>query len=380
MDDEVSTRCRESLRHLPGEPSHDQRFIDWRSASGYNNSVVTAELSKTGGDVARFSRDQRVGILFSVAANFFLGWAPILGKTAYAGGSAPFTLAAIRTSIAAVVVWIAFLVFWRNSLSICLRSLVGCISVGVVNGLGSLLYYSSLSRLDASQAALLNTLYPVWTILFLFAAGQPLTGLTVVRLGLSMLGVYLLTRFAPGRLDWLGVMMMVASAAMYGWHLVLGQWVLADVPSRTATPFILTSMACVVVVARIAQGQPLELIAPSGWAAIGTLGLTTALSRLAMFGGLRRVGGVETSLVGLLELLVSLFLAFILLGERLTPLQWAGAVLLVVSTLLVSRDRGMRLAQGTVLLERQKQLGSIAREQSSAGAPTELPAEQLNVS
>ena len=317
--------------------------------------------------MSRFSRDQRVGILFTVAANFFLGWAPILGKVAYAGGSTPFTLAAIRTAVAAVLVWIAFLIFWRNSLSISLRSLVGCISVGVVNGLGSLLYYSSLSRLDASQAALLNTLYPIWTVLFLFAAGQSLTLLTVARLGLSMVGVYLLTRFAPGRLDWLGVMLMVASAAMYRWHLVLGQWVLADVPSRTATPFILTSMACVVVIARIAQGRPLELIASSGWTAIGVLGLTTAMSRLAMFGGLRRVGGIETSLVGLLELLVSLFLAFILLGERLTPPQWVGAVLLVVSTLLVSRDQGMRLAEGNVLLEWQKQSG-LPPQQFSTGA------------
>ena len=241
--------------------------------------------------------------------------------------------------------------FWRPRFAISWRGLIGCISVGAVNGFGSLLYYTSLSHLDASRASLLNTLYPLWVVLFLFAAGQSLTGLTLVRLALSMLGVYLLTRAGPGELDRLGVTLMVASAATYGWHLVLGQWVLADVPSRTATLYILTTMACVVGLARVLQARPVEPIVATGWGAILALGLTTALSRLAMFSALQRVGGVETSLVGLLELLVSLVLAFLLLGERLTTVQWVGAVLLVISLMLMTRDPGMRLAEGNVPLE-----------------------------
>jgi drug/metabolite transporter (DMT)-like permease len=287
----------------------------------------------------------------TVLASFFLGWAPILGKLAYRVGVTPFTLVAFRTLVAALLIWLAFLFLWRRDVIVSWRDLVGCISVGVVNGLGSLLYYASLSRLDASHASLLNTLYPLWVVLFLFASGQRLTLLTLARLGLSMLGIYLLTRVGPGRSDWLGIALMIASAATYGWHLVLGQWVLADVPYRTAALYILTTMACVVGVARVVEARPVEPIATAGWAAILALGLTTALSRLAMFSALQRVGGVETALVGLLELLVSLVLAFLLLGERLTAVQWSGAAMLVFSMMLMTRDPGMRLAQGNEPLE-----------------------------
>lgn len=297
------------------------------------------------------TREQRWGMVSTVAASFFLGWAPILGKLAYRGGVTPFTLVAFRTLVAALLIWLAFLFFWRRRILISWRGLVGCMSVGAVNGFGSLLYYTSLSRLDASHASLLNTLYPLWVVLFLFASGQPLTRLTLARLALSMVGIYLLTRAGPGELDWLGVTLMIASAATYGWHLVLGQWVLADVPSHTAALYILTTMACVVGLARMAQARPVESIATPGWCAILALGLTTALSRLAMFSALQRVGGVETALAGLLELLASLVLAFLLLGERLTLVQWLGAVLLVVSLMLMSRDPGLRLAQGNVPLE-----------------------------
>ena len=303
----------------------------------------------------RLSSEQRQGVVSTVAASFFLGWAPILGKLAYRQGVAPFTLAAFRTAVAALLLWLAFALFWRREVSISWRGLMGCIIVGAVNGFGSLFYYTSLARLDASYAALLNTLYPVWVVLFLFAAGQPLTRLTLVRLALSMLGVYLLTRTGPGELDWLGVTLMIASAAAYGWHLVLGQWVLADVPSRTGALYGLTGMACVVVLAWVLQGPMQQTamvpITAGGWSAILALGLTTVLSRLATFSALRRVGGVETSLVGLLELLVSLVLAFLLLGERLTLVQWVGGGVLVVSMMLMARDPGMRMAEGNEPLE-----------------------------
>ncbi|OQY22493.1 MAG: hypothetical protein DRI77_09350 [Chloroflexi bacterium] len=301
--------------------------------------------------MANLSRKQRQGIIATVIASFFLGWAPILGKMAYANGVTPYTLVAFRTVAAALLLWLVFALFWRREIPISWRDLVGCIGVGAVNGFGSLLYYTGLSHLDASRASLLNTLYPLWVVLFLFAAGQPLTRLTVARLALSTLGIYLLTRAGPGDLNWLGVTLMVASAATYGWHLVLGQWVLADVPARKASLYILTTMACVVGVARAVQTQPVEPIAVTGWSIILALGLTTALSRLAMFSALKRLGGIETSLAGLLELLVSLILAFLILGERLTPVQWLGGGLLGVSLILMARDPGMRLAEGNVPLE-----------------------------
>ena len=324
--------------------TNEQELVN-QSTNGSTDQRVNRRATR------RLTREQQRGVVSTIAASFFLGWAPILGKFAYRVGVAPFTLAAFRTIVAALLLWLAFALFWRREVVISWRGLIGCISVGVVNGFGSLLYYTSLARLDASLAALLNTLYPVWVVLFLFAAGQPLTRLTLMRLGLSMLGVYLLTRARPGELDWLGVTLMVASAAIYGLFLVLGQWVLADVPSRTGALYILTTMAVVVGLARVLQGGSVESIVPTGWSAILALGLTTALSRLAMFSALRRVGGIETSFGGLLELLVSLILAFLLLGERLMLVQWVGGALLVSGMVLMARDPGMQLAEGNEPLE-----------------------------
>ncbi len=304
------------------------------------------------------SRQTR-GVLIALSSAVVMGWAPIFGKMAYRAGVDPFTLVALRTALAAGMLWVFYLAFWRAHIRIDGRNLVGCLTIGAVNGIGSVFYYSGLQKLDASLVSLLHTLYPIWVFVFLSASGHAISRLAVVRLGLALAGLYLITSAGPRQPNSLGVMLMLASAAAYGWHLVLGQWVLADISSRTVALYMLTAMAAVVVVVpnaavraangaamdaatalgTTALGTTLGAISPAGWEAIACLAVTTALSRLLMFAGLSRLGGVQTALLGISELVTSLLVAFVVLGERLTPAQWVGAAVIVSSAVLVSREK-----------------------------------------
>ena len=280
------------------------------------------------------------GIQSGLLASFLLGWAPILGKFAYQANVDPMTLAALRTVVAALFLWLAYSLFWRRRMRLRWQEMLSCLMVGMINGIGSLFYYSGLQRLDASRASLLATLYPVWVVIFLAASGQPIRKLTLTRLGTSLAGAVLVTSpWMMGSIaDYLGVMLMVASAAINGWYLVMGQWVLADVPARSGTLYIITGMAMMVATARVASGDAFEPIPISGWLAIVALGLTTALSRMAMFLSLEKLGGVQTAIISLTELAVSLGLAFIFLGDRLSAFQWIGAVLLLGGGVLARLD------------------------------------------
>ena len=70
----------------------------------------------------------------------------------------------------------------------------------------------------------------------------------------------------------------------------------------------------------------------------------TALARLLVFAGLRRLGGVQTALLGIAEPLVAVALALILLGESFTLMQWIGAGVFAISVLLIRRDTGLQIA------------------------------------
>ncbi len=286
------------------------------------------------------SQQRRVrGIALALTSTFFFGMAPIFGKLAYRAHVPPFTLVMLRTVLAASVLWGFYLVFWRKAIPISWPNLMGCIGMGLANGIGSLLYYAGLGRIDASLAQLLYTLYPIWVFVFLVAAGHHISKMSLARLALALAGVFALTYTPNQKVDWLGIMLLLSSGALYAWHLVLGQWTLADVDSRSVALYTLSTMAVVTVAARLANGAPWTPISSSGWLAV--LGLTifpTVLARLLMFAGLQSLGGVQTSLLGLAELLVALLVAFGWLGERLSPWQWLGGVLLIASVVLGRRE------------------------------------------
>jgi drug/metabolite transporter (DMT)-like permease len=292
------------------------------------------------------------GIVLALASTVFFGMAPIFGKLAYRAQVLPFTLVMLRTVFAALALWLFYLLFWRDAIRVSWRNLMGCVGMGIANGLGSLLYYSGLGRIDASLAQLLYTLYPIWVFIFLFAAGHRVSKMSVVRLALALLGVFALTYTGAQRVDWLGIMLLLSSGALYAWHLVLGQWTLADMDSRSVTLYVLSTMAVVVTIARLIDGTPWTPITTAGWLAV--LGLTlfpTILARLLMFAGLQSLGGAQTSLLGLAELLVALMVAFAWLGERLTLLQWFGGVLLMVSVILGRRESDLEVSLEELLGE-----------------------------
>ncbi len=293
-----------------------------------------------------FRTDGRLrGIAATLLSCLFAGLAPILGKLAYQAGVDPITLVAARTALAAGLLWLFYLLFWRRYTVITWRDLAGCVGMGVANGVGSLLYYNGLSRMDASLAHLLYSMYPFWVFIFLSAAGHPISRMSVARLGLALVSVFLLTWQGGALIDPLGVTLMIGAGALYGFHLVLGQWTLADVDPRTVALYGLTTMSLVVGVPFLLQGGPAGPVSTDGWIAILLVAIfPTALARLLVFAGLRRIGGMQTALLALAEPLVAVLLAFALLSESFTLQQWIGVCLFLVSVLLIRRDTGLQIA------------------------------------
>jgi drug/metabolite transporter (DMT)-like permease len=50
---------------------------------------------------------------------------------------------------------------------------------------------------------------------------------------------------------------------------------------------------------------------------------------------------MQTALLGILEVIVSIVLAIVFLGEQLTAVQWLGALIILLSILLVRYERNM---------------------------------------
>jgi drug/metabolite transporter (DMT)-like permease len=284
------------------------------------------------------NKKETAGILAALGSAFFLGVSPVFGKLAINLGLSPLAVVALRTSLAAALLFLIVALFSRQYLYIFPVGLAGCILAGTINGFGSLLYYMALNRLPASLGQMLYSLYPLFLAIWMILDRQSPSRLTLLRIGLASLAVLLLTDLPASATDFTGVLMMIGAAMLYALHLPINQRVLYEVPAQTVTLYTLLSMSAVVIPAYFIFDRS-WVIRNTPWGPVLALTFATFFSRLALFLGVKRIGGMQTALLGLGELLVTLVFSYYWLHESLSLLQWLGAFGLGISLLLVKFEK-----------------------------------------
>ncbi|NDJ87483.1 MAG: DMT family transporter [Chloroflexi bacterium] len=283
--------------------------------------------------------NNRIGLIAALLTPLFLGMNPIFGKLALRYGADPFTVAALRTVVAVGLLWLVYYLFWRHYLFIYPAGLMNCVAIGFVNGIGSLMYYNGLNLLDASIAQLINGMYLVFVLILTRISGQKIGPRTIFRVMVAVLGVLFITGQIGGQAQWAGIGFMLGNALLFAGTVVMSQRALYDMPAQTVAFYVLATMAVVVAMARVAYDLPLFVQESAGatsgamWAILG-LATTTALSRLLMFVGVKGLGSLQTTLLAILEIAASITLAYLLLDETLSTIQWAGVAILAFSLLM----------------------------------------------
>lgn len=310
------------------------------------------------------SEGRKKGIIAALASAAFLGAVPIFGKLAMLFGFSPLAVIAVRTTIAATLMLILMLVNMRPFFYIYPIGIVGCLLAGFINGLGSILYYSALSRIDAGVGAMLYSFYPLFVALWLLVDRQPITRLTVFRLVLTLPAVILL--LIPGQrpVDIMGALMMLASACLYALHMLINQRILFEAPAPTVTFYTLLAMALTVDAALLISHQWLPSFTIPWWPVLA-MALITFFSRFALFMGIKHLGGLQTALLGLAELVVTVVLAQVWLGEHLSYWQWIGAVMLIITLMLVGFEK--------ITPQKRSSTGMLAWLNAPKVKPTDFP-------
>lgn len=278
------------------------------------------------------------GISIAATSAVFLGLTPIFGKQAILTGSPALAVVAIRTAGAAAILVAGTAIFRRKYLYIYPLGFIGCLLAGILNGVGSLLFYLALARLEAGLAQLLYSLYPLFVAILLYVDGLRYTRITFLRLGLSAGALVLLSAAAPDSVDPVGIALMLGASFLYAIHIPINQRVLYEAPAPTVTLYTMLAMAAVVLPVSALFQAPVRIPGQS-LMPLALLTIVTVLSRVTLFAGVKSIGGLDAALIGVLEIFVTLLLAHLLLGETLSLGQWIGAGLLILSLLLARPDR-----------------------------------------
>jgi len=274
------------------------------------------------------------GWILAISAIFCFSLATPIARGLILEGAAPIGVIAVRMIIATSLHWGTLQVMSPSMLRPRFRDMAISVSTGLLNGLGMILYFWALTRLDASITVMLISISPILVLSMLAMRGEKLTRRHVVRVVLALLGVYLL--IGPGgNVDLLGVGMALLAVAMFSSQLVVVQWYLKDTDARSITFFTNLGMLITVAIGWSLQGLPWTPISSGSWAAIVVLGvLSTFLARWAMYTAVSYIGSGQMSMLNPVEILLAVIWSILFLHERLSLTTWLGGGLILFSALL----------------------------------------------
>ena len=274
------------------------------------------------------SRDEARGLTLVALSTLAYGVMPILGKVAYGVGVKVLPLLAWRYVIAALL--IAAL---ERGPRPPLRERVRLWAIGSVFVFNSIAYFRALEQIPASVTALVLYTYPVIVTLLAALVGvDRLTRRAVLAALGAFAGCALTARSAPAGapLALSGVAWALVAALVYASYIVLSSRFGTGVPARVLALHLAQVAAVVCVALALADGGLSLPLDPRGLLAVAGMGVvSTVVAMTAFLAGMALVGPTRASVLSSLEVIVTLVLAFALLGERLGPGQWAGAALIL---------------------------------------------------
>lgn len=266
--------------------------------------------------------------------------APPLGKAAIDLGMDSLALLVMRMLLTACLLGATIAFTAPRRLRIDRRGLGLCLAAGVANGVGMVMFFRSLERLDASIGSMIFSLSPLVLLLLLALRGEKFSYRNGLRLALGITGVYLL--IGPGgSVDPFGALLALGTIFTVPIQILFMQWYLQDHDAYAVTFYMVAGMLAVAAVWWAVQGLPWQPVGPLAWGLLLVLAVvSTYLARLTMFAAIRAVGGSQIGLLAPFETMLTVLWSVIFLQERLSLLQWVGSTLVLLSALLAVRRLG----------------------------------------
>lgn len=285
------------------------------------------------------------GLLLAIGGVVCFSLRPILIKLAYAYVVDPVTLLALRMTFA--VPFFLAAAFWvrgRDSARpLARREIASVVVLGLLSYyLSSFLDFLGLQYISAGLGRLLQFIYPtVVVILSALFLGKRATRRDIIALVVTYSGLLLVFWQALGgeqRDLFLGAALVLASATCYAVYLVAGTEVIARVGSVrfTAYAMIVASIACVAQFFLLRPLSALDVPTAVYGLSFAMAVVSTVIPGFMVSEALRRIGANKVAIIGALGPVTAIVLGYLGLDEIMTPLQIAGAALVLVGVVVIS--------------------------------------------
>jgi drug/metabolite transporter (DMT)-like permease len=282
----------------------------------------------------------RKGLVTVLASAACFGTLGVLVGLAYAGGARPLALLTWRFALAALLLaaWQAF----RDPRSLVpgKGDLLRFAALSVTGyGAGSLCYFYGVREAGASVTTVLLYTYPaIVTLIGRVAYRERVSGMRMAAIAITFGGCVLIAGAGGGgSVSPLGLALGLGAGVFYALFSTLSYRWMGRKPRLVLMTYMFAFSAVLMGLAASASGEGLAVAGwdRMAWIAFGLIvALPTFAAVLLYLRGMSILGPAPAAIISTAEPVFAIALAAVVLGERLSPLQWAGAALVLVGVVL----------------------------------------------
>jgi drug/metabolite transporter (DMT)-like permease len=293
-------------------------------------------------------RQKLVGVVFALVAAIGFSAKAILVKLAYIDAVDPITLLALRMAFSLPFFLVVAAKANRNKRSqkLTARDKLAVVGLGLIGYyLASYLDFLGLQYISAGLERLILFLYPTMVVIisaliFKHRIGQTaLYALVISYAGIALVFMHDMHVLQHDALS--GSVLVFASALCYAIYLVGAGHTIARIGATRFTGYVMT-VACAACLVQFAVTHPLEALnlpVRVYGLSIAMAVFSTIMPAFLLAAAMRRIGSVHTSMIGSIGPVSTILLAYVFLGELMSPEQIAGSVLVLAGVLMISLKR-----------------------------------------
>lgn len=285
-------------------------------------------------------------ILGAIAAATY-GMNPLFALPLYCGGMNPESVLFFRYLFALPILAVMIRARGR-SFRVNRKEALTLVGMGLLVAISSLTLFQSYNFMEAGIASTILFVYPIMVALIMsLVFKEKLTIQTGICLIMALGGIAMLYKGGDGTtLSLTGTVLALLSALTYAIYIVgINQTTLKNTATLTVTFYVLL-FGVSLFIFRLLTG--VELTVPSKWYLWGNVValaiFPTAISFLCTTSAIQYIGSTPTAILGALEPVTAIIFGITIFGERMTPREAMGIVLILIAVTLV-------IAGGSITLQ-----------------------------
>lgn len=290
----------------------------------------------------RPAKSRLLGVLLVLLSGMAIAIVPTSAKLAFDTGANTLTVVTLR-GVVGMALMALFMAATSQSFRLPERTLVPCAAAGLAHALVAYGFIGSVAHIPVNMAVLIYATHPILLALIFHLQGRE--RLTLRKLALAFMVLAGLAFVLAGGLDEPDATgLALAALASLAVCVVILLGARAQRAGATSAQMnLMIAVATIVCGAVATAGDAWSLPAGAvGWLGLAGAGGGVTVGLVAFFAAFRFIGAVRATMLSNVEPLLGVLFAVVVLGERLSSLQWSGVALAVAALALFEASPSRR--------------------------------------